>query len=80
MELALNEEQILIQDTARKFAETELAPIAASLDTGAGRDKYLDNLKHMADLGLMGLNVSDEYGGTDAGVVAFSIAMTEIAD
>lgn len=79
MELALTEEQSLIQDTARKFSIGELAPIAAALDNGEYRDKYLANLKHMAELGLMGLNVSDEYGGTDAGVVAFSVAMTEIA-
>ena len=34
---------------------------------------------YMADLGLMGINVSDDFGGTDAGVVAFSVAMTEVA-
>jgi len=79
MELALTEEQALIQDTARKFSNAELAPIAAALDSGEHRDKYLANLKQMAELGLMGLNVSDEYGGTNAGVVAFSVAMTEIA-
>ena len=79
MELALSEEQSLIQDSARRFAEAELAPIAASLDTGDGRDQYLANLKKMAELGLMGINVSDNYGGTDAGVVAFSVAMTEVA-
>ena len=79
MDLALSEEQALIQDTARKFSAAELAPVAADLDGGGGRDKYLDNLKQMAELGLMGINVDDQYGGTDAGVVAFSLAITEIA-
>ena len=79
MDLALSEEQTLIQETARKFSAAELAPAAAALDSGDGRDKYLGNLKQMAELGLMGINVSDEYGGTDAGVVSFSLAITEIA-
>ena len=79
MDLALSEEQALIQDTARKFSAAELAPVAASLDSGDGREKYLGNLKQMAELGLMGINVSDDYGGTDAGVVSFSLAITEIA-
>ena len=79
MDLSLNEEQALIQDTARKFSIAELAPVAGSLDGGDGRDKYLSNLKQMAELGLMGLNVSDDFGGTNAGVVAFSVAITEIA-
>lgn len=79
MDLALSEEQALIQDTARKFSAAELAPVAADLDAGGGRDKYLDNLKQMAELGLMGINVDDQYGGTNAGVVAFSLAITEIA-
>jgi len=79
MELALTDIQAQIQDNARKFAEAELAPLAATLDGGGGRDGYLLNLKRLAELGFMGLNVSADYGGTEAGVVAFSVAMTEIA-
>ncbi len=79
MELALTDIQTQIQDSAKKFAEAELAPIAAILDTGNGRQDYLNNLRKLADLGFMGLNVSAQYGGTEAGVVAFSVAMTEIA-
>lgn len=79
MELTLTDIQTQIQDSAKKFAEAELAPIAAILDTGNGRQDYLNNLHKLADLGFMGLNVSAEYGGTEAGVVAFSVAMTEIA-
>ncbi len=79
MQLALSEEQSLIQETARRFAETELAPVAATLESPAGRPVYLAKLKQLAELGFMGLNVDPEYGGTGAGVVAFSVAMTEIA-
>ena len=79
----LNEEHILIQDTARRFARDSLAPIAAQLDAGANpeadRTLFLKNLHGLAELGLMGLNVRAEYGGSEAGVVAFSLAITEIA-
>lgn len=79
MNLDLNEEQKLIQDTAREFAQAELAPVAASLDQQDDEDLFHENLKKLAELGFMGLNISDEYGGAEAGVVAFSAAMTEIA-
>jgi len=79
MYLDLTEEQKLIQDTARDFATSELAPVAAELDQGGDDGKFYDNLRKLAELGFMGLNVKDEYGGTEAGVVAFSVTMTEIA-
>ena len=79
MHLDLTEEQKLIQDTARDFARAELEPVAAQLDQGHDRGPLLANLKKLAELGFMGLNVREEYGGTEAGVVAFSVAMTEIA-
>lgn len=79
MYLELTEEQKIIQETARSFAEAELAPVAAMLDRGGDRRIYLDNLKKLAELGFMGLNIKEEYGGAEAGVVAFSVMMTEIA-
>jgi len=79
MNFAPTEEQALIQESARRFATTELAPIAGELEDPAARPRYLAVLKQLAELGFMGLNVSPEYGGTGAGVVAFSLAMTEIS-
>jgi alkylation response protein AidB-like acyl-CoA dehydrogenase len=79
MNLLLSEEQEMIQDAARKFAASELMPVAAALDTTNERTILLGNLKKMAELGFMGLNVRAEYGGTEAGTIAFSVAMTEIA-
>ena len=83
MHLTLTEEQRLIQDMARKFAVAELEPIAAQLDRDKdpanNRQLFLANLKLLAELGFMGLNVSSDYGGSDAGVVSFSLAITEIA-
>ncbi len=79
MNLDLNEEQKLIQETAREFAVAELEPYAAQLDKEGECDQFYTNLKKLAELGFMGLNVKDEYGGSEAGVIAFSVAMTEIA-
>ncbi len=79
MNFDLTEEQKLIQDTAREFAIGELAPAAAELDRGGDDTIFYENLKKLAELGFMGLNIKDEYGGCEAGVIAFSVAMTEIA-
>ncbi len=79
MYLELTEEQKLIQDTARDFARGELEPVAAQLDQSDDRSPMMSNLKKLAELGFMGLNVKGEYGGSEAGVIAFSLALTEIA-
>jgi len=69
----------MIQDTARNFAKSELEPVAAKLDQEGDRETFLKNLRKLGELGLMGINVKAEYGGSEAGVVAFSLAITEIA-
>ncbi len=79
MFLDLNEEQTLIRETARQFAAAELAPVAAEADRGHLQDVFYENLRKLAELGFMGLNVNADYGGSEAGVVAFSVALTEIA-
>jgi alkylation response protein AidB-like acyl-CoA dehydrogenase len=79
MNLDLTEDQKMIQDTARNFAKSELEPVAAKMDEKEDRETFLKNLKKLAELGLMGINVKGDYGGSEAGVVAFSIAVTEIA-
>lgn len=79
MNLELTEEQKLIQDTARNFARAELEPLAAKLDREDDRDAFVANLRKLAQLGFMGLNVKSAYGGSEAGVIAFSVAMVEIA-
>jgi alkylation response protein AidB-like acyl-CoA dehydrogenase len=78
MDLELTEEQKIIQATAREFARAELEPVAARLDQTEDRTTFLGNLKKLSDLGFMGLNVKEEYGGSAAGMVAFSAAITEI--
>ncbi|GKT07278.1 acyl-CoA dehydrogenase family protein [Desulforhabdus sp. TSK] len=78
MNFELTEEQKIIQDTAAKFAKRELEPVAAELDQTKNRDILKSNLKKLAELGFMGLNIDPAYGGTGAGAVAFSLAMTEL--
>ena len=77
MDFRLTEEQKMVQEMARGFAEKELKPRAAEID--ATRLYPLFILKDMASLGLMGMNIPAEYGGSQAGVVSYSLAMTEIA-
>ncbi|MBA6222590.1 acyl-CoA dehydrogenase family protein [Colwellia sp. MB02u-18] len=79
MDLSLTEEQIMIQDMARKFANSELAPVAAQLDETRDQSLFLKNLAQLNALGFMGLNIKAEYGGVEAGSVAFSLAITELA-
>lgn len=79
MDLSLSEDQAMIQDMAAKFAQAELAPVAQKLDHQGDRELFLANLKKLAELGFMGLNVNEQYGGAEAGTVVFSLAMTEIA-
>jgi alkylation response protein AidB-like acyl-CoA dehydrogenase len=78
MQFSLSEEEYLIQDTARKLAEDKIAPLAETLDRGDGREAFLANLKMLAENGYMGLNVAGEHGGTEAGTVAFALAVEEI--
>lgn len=79
MNFDLTDEQRDIQNLTREFAKRELAPVAAKLDREGDRQTFLGNLRQLAQLGLMGINVSADYGGAEAGVVAFSLAITEIA-
>lgn len=79
MNFDLTEEQAMIQQTARQFAEGVLAPKAAELDLTADPEILKSHLSQLAELGFMGLNIDAEYGGTQAGTVAFSLAITELA-
>jgi alkylation response protein AidB-like acyl-CoA dehydrogenase len=79
MHFDLTEEQQLIADTARKLAEDRIAPLAETLDRGEGRAEFLSNLRLLAENGFMGLNVRAEYGGTEAGTVAFALAIEALA-
>ena len=77
MDLDLTTEQELIRDTARRFAKQELIPRTAQRDA---EDLFpTEELRALADIGLLGVNVPDAYGGMEAGVVAYSLVITELA-
>ena len=75
----LSEEQVMIRDTARRMASDHLTPIAAALDLGQQRDSFLANLKRFAEAGFMGLNINSDFGGSEAGSVAFALSIEEVA-
>jgi butyryl-CoA dehydrogenase len=73
----LTEEQRMIQEMARNFAQKEVLPKAAELDESG---RYPGELvKQMAELGLLGVAVPEEYGGAGMDNVCYAIAMEEIA-
>lgn len=79
MDFALTEEQQMIQEAARQFADSELKPVAGELDKTGNRALLLEKLKQLAELGFMGINIDPDFGGTGAGTIAFSLAITELA-
>ncbi|MEZ4297473.1 MAG: acyl-CoA dehydrogenase family protein [Polyangiaceae bacterium] len=77
MDFEPNETQALIQRTARDYAERVIKPVAADLDR---EERFpFEILKGLAELGLMGVNIPGALGGAEAGVVSYSLAMSEIA-
>jgi alkylation response protein AidB-like acyl-CoA dehydrogenase len=77
MDFELNDTQELIRKTAREFADRELIPVAGRLDE---ESKFpAREVRALAELGLMGVNIPGALGGSEAGVVSYSLAMTEVA-
>jgi alkylation response protein AidB-like acyl-CoA dehydrogenase len=74
---APTEEQELVRDTAREFAERVLAPKAAARDVSG--EFPVQELRELGKLGLLGMNVPESLGGAEAGVVAYSLALQELA-
>jgi alkylation response protein AidB-like acyl-CoA dehydrogenase len=77
MDFRPTEEQLLIQRTARDFAERVLAPRAAARDVSG--EFPVAELRELGRLGLLGIAVPEELGGAAAGPVAYSLAMQELA-
>ncbi|MCK8602251.1 acyl-CoA dehydrogenase [Desulfoferrobacter suflitae] len=77
MNFELTEEQKMIQDMARKFAEREIKPVAAEFDRTHDHPK--DIVAKMGELGLMGVTVSEEYGGAGMDYICYVLSMIEIS-
>jgi len=72
----LSDEQELIRKTVREFAETKVAPVAEELDREA-RFPY-ELVAELAELGLMGMTIPEEYGGAGADTLSYAIAIEEL--
>ncbi|MFT7525440.1 MAG: isovaleryl-CoA dehydrogenase [Arenicella sp.] len=73
----LGEEIDMLRDMTYQFAQTEIAPRAAAID----KDNQFpaDLWRKFGDLGLLGVTVAEEYGGSDMGYLAHCVAMEEIS-
>ncbi len=77
MNFELTEEHKLIQQTAKEFAEAEIAPTAIQRDINAEFPAGL--VKQMGELGFMGMMVSPDYGGAGLDTISYVLAMIEIS-
>ena len=76
MNLDLTEEHELLRRTVRDFADERVAPVAEELDR-EHRFPY-ELVSEMAELGLMGMTISEDYGGAGADTVSYAIAVEEL--
>ncbi len=76
MDFELQEEHKLLVEMVRHFADKELTPVAPQMD--AQEEFPVNNLRKMAELGLMAMTVPEKYGGSGMDTVSFSLAMMEV--
>ena len=76
-DLFFNKEHKMIQNMVREFAEFDIMPVAANLDE---KEEFPTKLvKKMGELGLMGMNVPEKYGGSGLDTVSYATAVMELA-
>lgn len=77
MNFDLTEEQQMVRNSVREFAENEIAPIAREYDE---QEKFpREQLNGLAELGLLGMIIPEEYGGAGFDSVSYALALEEIA-
>lgn len=77
MNFDYTETQLMIKETARKFAEDELAPSAAERDE---KEEFpFEAVKKLGELGFMGMMVPETYGGAGLDTISYVLAMEEIS-
>jgi len=77
MDFDLTQDQRLVQEMVRKFAVNELEPVASEIDK-TGEFPW-SNIKKMAELGLLGVIVPEEYGGAGLDFLSLAIVIEEIS-
>jgi len=77
MDFDLEDGHLLLRDTVRRFALERVAPVAEELD----REKRFpyELVAELGELGLMGMTIPEEYGGSGADTVSYAIAIEELA-
>ena len=77
MHFSLTEDQQMIRDAAREFAQNEIAPVAAEFDR---RGEFpAETIKAAAELGFMGIEIPEEYGGSGLDPISYALVMEEIS-
>ena len=77
MDFSLTEEQQMIQDAAHEFAQSVIAPVAAAYDEGG--EFPAETIRQAAELGFMGIEIPEEYGGSGLDTISYVLVMIEIA-
>ncbi len=77
MDFQLTDEQQMIQAAARDFARDEIAPVASEFD--ASGEFPLATIQRMGELGLMGIEVPEAYGGAGLDTIGYALAMMEVS-
>lgn len=77
MDFSLTEDQEMIQAAAREFAQNEIAPVAARFDESGEFPE--ETIRKAGELGFMGIEVPEEYGGAGLDAVGYVLMMEEIA-
>ncbi|GAB6037948.1 acyl-CoA dehydrogenase [Fundidesulfovibrio butyratiphilus] len=77
MSFNFTEEQQLIKNMVREFAENEVRPIAAEIDKN--HRFPVETVKRMGEIGLMGITIPEEYEGSGGDTVSYAVAVEELA-
>ena len=77
MTFNFSEEQLMIQQTAREFAQSEIAPTSIERDINAEFPHEI--VKKLGELGFLGMMVSPDYGGAGMDSISYVLAMSEIS-
>lgn len=76
MELKFTEEQIMMRNMVRDFAKTEIEPFIERMEKGEFPREVLNK---MAELGLMGITIPEQYGGSEMDFTSYIIAIHELS-
>ena len=77
MNFNLNEEQKMIRDMVRHFAENEIKPVADQLDRSG--EFPTEIMKKLSELGVLGIHIPEEYGGIGSSFLSYIVAIEELS-